>query len=446
MPDDVPLAQQPGRLSVGTGADVPGAQAESRPGAERQSPPPPAATPPPPAATPPPPAATPWLTGLASWDRFYAAVFAGAAILTATSSAGSMRDVSLAALAAMVPWYVLVGRPHMARPATGSDRRAYLYLAGLLVLFGLAVWMSPGVWFLAFALCPQCFHLLRAKAAIVPAVLLNLAGAASLAYHEPNHDGYTQAAVIAVFGITFSWVYSGFVLGAIEQWRAQAELNAQLDQTRAELARVSREAGALAERQRLAGEIHDTLAQGFSSIVMLIQAADAQLEAAPSAAPSAARRQLALAAQTARENLAEARTLVGGLAPAQLEPGNLEDALRRVAERAGDEFGVRATFETTGTGRQLAASTEVVLLRTGQEAVANVRKHAAARSVAIRLTYAESAVRLEVTDDGAGFDPVLVNGGYGLRGMRMRVDEVGGQVWVTSQPGHGTSVQVEVPA
>jgi signal transduction histidine kinase len=86
-----------------------------------------------------------------------------------------------------------------------------------------------------------------------------------------------------------------------------------------------------------------------------------------------------------------------------------------------------------------------VLLRAGQEALANVRKHAAAGSVAVCLRYASDFVRLEVTDDGSGFDPAQVNGGYGLSGMRARVDEAGGTVAVRSAPAQGTSVQVEVP-
>ena len=77
----------------------------------------------------------------------------------------------------------------------------------------------------------------------------------------------------------------------------------------------------------------------------------------------------------------------------------------------------------------------MVLLRTGQEALANVRKHAAARTVEVRLCYAADRVRLEVADDGAGFDPAVVNGGYGLAGMRVRVDEAGGTVAVRSAPG-----------
>jgi ABC-2 type transport system ATP-binding protein len=162
--------------------------------------------------------------------------------------------------------------------------------------------------------------------------------------------------------------------------------------------------------------------------------------------PTKAVSELELAAQTARENLAEARTLVTGLSSALLQSGTLEDALRRITQRTGAETGIDASFEVEGAGRQLPAATEVVLLRTGQEALANVRKHAAARTVAVRLRYAASMIRLEVTDEGVGFDPAAVNGGYGLAGMRARVDEVGGAVTVRSAPERGTSVTVEVPA
>jgi|HubBroStandDraft_5_1064220.scaffolds.fasta_scaffold10622_4 signal transduction histidine kinase len=432
MPDDVSLAQQSRRLTGGLRAALArvwsGVAGVWSGVADRPGPAGPVT-------------GSAWITGLANWDGFYAIVFAGVIAICAVTSTGWHRTLTLAALAAMVPWYLLIGRPYMARTECSSERRAYVYLAGLVVLFAAADLLDPNAWFLAFALCPQCFHILRARAAIWPAVAVNVIGALSIASRERTAAGYATAIGIAAFGIVFARVYSGFVLGLYEQSVAQADLIAQLDQTRSELATVSRSAGMLAERQRLAGEIHDTLAQGFSSILMLIQAADAQLMESPAAAHS----QLELAAQTARENLAEARVLVGALAPAQLEPGNLEAALGRIAERAEAELGIRATFETVGSGRQLAAATEVVLLRTGQEAIANVRKHAAARRVTIRLSYAEGCVRLEVCDDGAGFDPGLVSGGYGLRGMRARVAEAGGQVQVSSGPADGTSVLVEVP-
>jgi signal transduction histidine kinase len=320
--------------------------------------------------------------------------------------------------------------------------RGMVYLTGIVALFAVAASQNPNTWYLAFALIPQCYQVIGARRAIVPAVALNLIGAVSVGYAEHSAAGVAIATGLAAFGIAFTVVYGGYVVRIIEQSAERADLITQLEATRAELAEVSMQAGALAERQRLASEIHDTLAQGFSSILMLIQAAEAQLELSP----ATARGQLDLAAQTARDNLAEARNLVSGLASAQLQSGTLTDALRRIAERSAAELGIDASFEIAGPDRALPAATEVVLLRTGQEALANVRKHASARTVAVRLCYAAGLVRLEVTDDGVGFEPSSVNGGYGLRGMRGRVAEAGGTVTVRSAPGEGTSVLVEVPA
>jgi signal transduction histidine kinase len=383
-----------------------------------------------------------WDTGMARWDSFYAIVFVATLVSVVASSHGTVRIIAVVAIAVMLPWYLLVGRPHIVSAANQPSRRGTVYLVGIVALFAVAASQDPNTWYLAFALCPQCYHVTGVRRAMVPAIALNLIGAAAVGYYSRSASGVTIAISLAAFGIAFTVVYGGYLLGIIQQSAVRAELITQLEATRAELAEVSRQAGAMAERQRLASEIHDTLAQGFSSILMLVQAADAQLELAP----GPARAQLDLAAQTARENLAEARSLVSGLASAQLEAGTLTDALRRVANRSGAELGIDASFEIAGPDRALLAATEVVLLRTGQEALANVRKHASATTVAVRLCYAADRVRLEVTDDGVGFDPSAVNGGYGLRGMRGRVAEAGGTVTVRSAPGEGTSVLVEVPA
>ena len=139
----------------------------------------------------------------------------------------------------------------------------------------------------------------------------------------------------------------------IEQSLDRAALIEQLEATRAELAAAHHEAGVQAERHRLAGEIHDTLAQGFTSIVTLLQAGQASLDAA-----SPARRHLDLALLTARENLAEARTLVTALTPATLETGTLGDAVRRVTSATGAQAGIEAHAEVTGTARRLPTGTE----------------------------------------------------------------------------------------
>ena len=233
----------------------------------------------------------------------------------------------------------------------------------------------------------------------------------------------------------------------IGQSTERAELIAQLEQTRAELANVNREAGVLAERERLAGEIHDTIAQGFTSIVMLAQAAESMIESDP----AAARNQLELVGRTARENLAEARALVAGLAPTALTSATLPDALARLTERAGQELGIAAKFGLTGEPRALGTDAEVVLLRVCQEALSNVRKHAEARSVRVGLCFADAGVtpgagvRLEVADDGIGFEVGRDDAGcFGLRGMRARVDDIGGKLDVISAPGAGTTVSAEV--
>jgi signal transduction histidine kinase len=258
---------------------------------------------------------------------------------------------------------------------------------------------------------------------------------------DPGLPGALTALGIVVFAVAFSYAYSRWIMKVIEQSLERAALIEQLESARAELAAAHHQAGVLAERHRLAGEIHDTLAQGFTSIVTLLQAAEAGL----GPERDQARRHLGLALATARENLAEARSLVTTLTPAALNEATLADTIRRVTGTAAAQAGLRADVEVTGTARRLPTGTEVVLLRVAQEALANVRKHAAAGNVEVRLCYAGTAVRLTVRDDGQGFDPARTSDGYGLRGMRERVRQVGGTVTITTRPGAGTEVSAEVP-
>jgi signal transduction histidine kinase len=405
VPDDVPLADEPRRLSM--------------------------------------PPRDAWSTGLPRWELLYGIIFAAVlAIVAASATPAPGKAVAIGAISAMAPWYLLVGRPRLRLVDDTVTRRSVIYMTGIVLLFTVAASQVPNTLFLCIALLPQCYDFLPERVALIPALTMTAVGAASVAYWDKGPSRIPMAVGLFAAISAFTIAFGGYIGRIIAQSGERASLIAQLEATRAELAEVSREAGVMAERQRLAGEIHDTLAQGFSSILMLIQAAESQLELSP----DTARSQLGLAAQTARENLAEARSLVGGLAAAQFQPGTLEDALRRITERAGAELGIEATFAIDGAGRRLPAATEVVLLRTGQEALANVRKHAAAGHVAVRLCYGSDSVQLEVTDDGTGFDPALVNGGYGLRGMRTRVAEAGGTITVRSARALGTSIRVEVPA
>ncbi len=217
------------------------------------------------------------------------------------------------------------------------------------------------------------------------------------------------------------------------------------------LVEEARKAGVLRERQRMAHEIHDTLAQGFTSIVM-------NLEAAEGVIPSnldRAQHHLDQARLTARESLTEARRLVWALRPEPLEDASLPEALVRLAERWSTESGISTGVSTTGTPCPLPSEVEAMLFRVAQEALNNVRKHAREASrVALTLSYMGETATLDVRDDGAGFDPARESGktrdresgGFGLKGMRERVEGVGGVLSVESAPGEGSTLTVELPA
>lgn len=222
----------------------------------------------------------------------------------------------------------------------------------------------------------------------------------------------------------------------------------QLEAAQEELAAVERRAGILQERQRMAQEIHDTLAQGFTSIVMQLEAAE---EVLPEGLTSVQSR-IHKARDTARTSLAEARRLVLALRPESLEESTLPDALRREAGRWADNTGIKTEFAVTGDPVPLHPETEVSLLRAMQEGLSNVHKHAQAGEVSVTLSFMADQVALDVHDDGQGFD--LNNetsssdqggGGFGLRVMRQRVGQIGGEVLIESSPEQGTTLVVQIP-
>ena len=375
------------------------------------------------------------------WDVYFAVVLAATLVIVfATNESATARVVAGVALLASVPLYLLLGRP--AIRADRDTRRGTIYVVCLVVLVVIAQTQVGAASWIMFAACPQCFMAMTLPRAFAAVVALNTTPVAlAVASIQRNPGSIAFVLGTVVLGLAFSLVFGTWIVRIIEQSRERAQLIERLEAAQAELAEVSRQAGTLAERQRLAGEIHDTLAQGLTSIVMLLQAADTEI----GSDPPQARRHVGLATQTAREGLAEARAMVAALTPAHLDSGPLHEALARLTDRIGAELDIGARFEVCGKARPLSATAEVVLLRAGQEALANVRKHAHARDVCVVLSYDEHAVRLDVRDDGAGFDPAQVNGGYGLRGMRSRILQVGGSLLVKTHPGGGTALSVEVP-
>jgi len=344
-------------------------------------------------------------------------------------------------LVGLAGWYWVAGRPALGRE---DPRLGIAYLAGLFAAtYALAALGQPYL-VLLFAAFPQIWGMLprtrdavAGNVAFAAGLVVLTAGLAGWSAH-----GWLTAGVTALVGLGVSALMGLWISGIVAESDRRADLIGELHRTRDELAAVSRESGVLAERGRLAAEIHDTLAQGFTSVLMLLQAAEADLDRDP----EQARRQLGLAQQTARDNLAEARTLVAALVPPELD-GGLPAALRRLADRFGQELAIESSVDVRGPVRGLPASCEVVLLRAAQEALANVRKHAGATAVTVTLSYRDAAAELTVRDDGRGFAPGAVPAtGYGLSGMRGRLHQIGGQLVVHSGPGSGTAVTATVPA
>jgi signal transduction histidine kinase len=391
-------------------------------------------------------AADAWDGGEARWDAYFAVILAGTLVLVQAAGAGGEtgRLVATGALLALVPWYLLVGRRAMYTRYDGQHPawQGTAYLIGLVPLLAVAEVYAGIDTFILLALCPQCFMAVASyRRSIAAVVALNAISVVVALIQGEDAQDLVITAGIAVLGVAFSVGFGTWISRIISQSSERAELIGQLEQTRAELASANREAGVLAERTRLASEIHDTIAQGFTSIVMLVQAAEALLEANELGQAS---RQLSLIDQTARENLAEARALVADLTPAALTSDTLPDALARLTERVGQELGVKASFRADGEPATLGTSIEVVLVRVCQEALANVRKHAKASSILVRLEFGEFGARLAISDDGIGFDAGLTSEGFGLRGMRARVAEAGGALTVRSVPGAGTTVRAEI--
>ncbi|MFD5051803.1 sensor histidine kinase [Streptomyces tendae] len=310
-----------------------------------------------------------------------------------------------------------------------------------LVLLGL----SPEAVWVAFPLYFLQLHLLSRRAGPVAVSLTAVAAVAGYAAHTGSFGpamviGPTLGAAVAVAVV---WGYQALYRES-EQRRRLIE---ELTDTRADLARAQHTAGVLAERERLAREIHDTLAQGLSSIQLLLRAAERALPGRPDAAAG----HVVAARQAAVDNLAEARRFVAALSPPTLEGTTLAGALERLCATTSARHRITARFHLTGAPAPLPTAHEVALLRIAQSALANTVRHADAGTAEITLSHLGDRVVLDVVDDGTGFDPDELPpadpeaGGFGLAAMRARLDALGGTLTVESAPGHGTALAARLP-
>ncbi|MET8158920.1 sensor histidine kinase [Sphaerisporangium sp. NPDC005289] len=349
------------------------------------------------------------------------------------------------------PW-VTSGVAALAAAWMWSAPRGPVYVAGLVVLIGALC--TQGIWFASFFGFVGYLHSwqylkgkwrfvgLTATAAICVATyrggLPEPTASATLTYL------FFTAAIVAAVGL-FSFAGEITAERSAQRKLMVARLEEAMRENaglHAQLLVQAREAGVLDERQRMAAEIHDTLAQGLTGIITQLQAAMAAKQAEDW------HRRVDNAIGLARESLAEARRSVHAVGPGQLEAAPLSQALNDVVTHWGELNGVRADFTVTGTVRAMHPEVEETLLRTAQEALANAAKHAGASRIGLTLSYMEDVVTLDVRDDGAGFDPERVRdgGGFGLTAMRKRVSRLAGTLEIESEPGAGTAISASVPA
>lgn len=344
------------------------------------------------------------------------------------------------------PWVVALGLvllvaylagAFLSRTATGpAVPRVWLAVltAGVFALLPL----TPDATFLVFPLFFLQLHLLPFRWAI-PATIVTTA-LAVIAF--AGHGGWTVGGVLGpLIGATVAILIGLGYRALYRETQQRQMLIDELLATRERLAVREREAGMLQERSRLAREIHDTVAQGLSSIQMLLHAVERE------GPGTAALEHVKLARETAATNLAEARRFIRELTPPALEQHTIGAALARLA--VTDSVGsLVVSFHSSGEPVELPMRMETALLRIAQATLANVRQHADAGRAEITLIYLDDWVGLDIVDDGKGFSPRSIAGAtadrtsFGLTTMRQRVEQLGGTLTIESRPGAGTAIAV----
>ena len=386
------------------------------------------------------------------WDWLWSAVFY---ISVFASTALMFRDQNLAApvwlpllLTAVLLLWHWGGLRFIYRDITSPEERPvarFVIIMGDIILWFVLVTISPVYYIALFGLFGQVFRHLPIRYAATAIVCLTAAIIVEQLADSGEAFALTNPTVWPFLFMGLAGIVLGiWVTAIIDQSTRRRELIEQLEKAQAELDAAERREGVLEERQRLAREIHDTLAQGFTSIAMHLEAAE---QALPDD-PDRLQKHLNQARATARTSLEQARRVVQDLRPELLEGQSLPEAIDRTASRWREETGLPLTITITGQPVALNPLIEVALLRISQEALNNVRKHARASSVQLTLSYMDDVIVLDVQDDGvglAGSEPSYLSGGYGLHGMRERAEHCGGTLTLESGPSEGTTVVVTIP-
>jgi signal transduction histidine kinase len=388
---------------------------------------------------------------LLDWMPYGTLVFSAALSLLTSDRPWGFRLATLGLAAATALWVYLAYTRLPSKTEVSKPRIAVHFF----VMMGLgAALMSRDMLFFVFVVT-GFFHagLLKPLGMVVAGI-----GLTSVVVNSTVVDlDRIEAQSLVVYGVIIVVqtlaISFGFLLNdKMERLRAQREeafraREAALEENAGlhmQLLTQAREAGILDERQRMAREIHDTVAQGLAGIIAQLHAVDGTDEEAQR------RRHLDSAVELARDSLAEARRTVQAIGPPTLDTAQLPEALTEISAKWAETNAVPVEMVTTGDAKPMHPEIEVTLLRVTQEALTNAAKHGKARRVAITLSYMEDQLALDVRDDGVGFDPgkakAAKGNGFGLPAMRQRVGRLAGSLSIESEPGRGTVVSAIVPA
>lgn len=386
-----------------------------------------------------------WRRHLRFWDAGYAAVALVVLIALVADPGGAPWPAATGVALVVVglaSGYARWGRPAVeGRP--GTHRWGYLVggWAGFLLAVAL-VPDGPG-WLLLTALFPQTWMILAARPAIVVTLAVTTLATIFTAGRGPG--GSTSPAGVAVIAAAMTGLSIG--LGLFITWLSgeastRAALLDELAAAREEVARAHRREGMSAERDRVAREIHDTLAQGFTAIIAWSDAARSALARGDA---QRAGGHLEAIEKAARDNLAETRMLVAE-GSAALAGRTLPQALARLVETIAANSGIRGEFRCVGDAPEgTTPEHDVLLVRAAQEALANTRRHSGARAFSVSLTRGSDETLLVVADDGVGFDPACDRRGFGLDGLAARARDCGAALDIGSAPDAGTRLTLRVP-
>jgi signal transduction histidine kinase len=378
------------------------------------------------------------------------------AIAMATPADGSHSwarfQVGIPVTAAAALWWALVGA--RLRSDSSTARRLVVFTVHT-ALAGVLVWVDRSYGVFAYSGFLFAYGLGRRwRLPGFAAIALIVSAALSGGYPSADVGQILTYLMVAAVMLALVLTSASITSRAVDQNQERgrmitelAEAKRQLEASMAENADLhaklliqARETGILDERQRLAGEIHDTLAQGLTGIIAQLGAAEHVRDD-----PRDLSRHLELAQSLARSSLTEARRSVQALRPEQLEGASLPDAIAALARTWSQQSTITAELHTTGGQASAGTAAEDALYRVAQEGLSNVAKHAKATKVRLTLTYLEDTLLLDVVDNGTGFDPAAGTDGYGLIGMQHRLARVGGTLTVEASPGYGTTLNAAVP-